>query len=85
MDAFLDVLVMAESFAPRGTIHAFTNSSQEVGRMLITVTPGTQREGFFREISELTELLGKPPERSQLVTLTQKYGWVWIQETSQEH
>ena len=75
----------AFAFAPRGTIHAFTNSGQEVGRMLITVTPGTQHEGFLREVSELTERLGKPPETSQLVTLTQKYGWVWIGATNQEH
>ena len=68
----------AFAFAPRGTIHAFTNRGQQVGRMLITVTPGTQHEGFFREVSDLTARLGKPPERSQLVTVTQKYGWVWI-------
>jgi hypothetical protein len=74
----------AFAFAPRGTIHAFTNSGQEVGRMLVTVTPGTQHEGFFREASRLNEQLGKPPERSQLVTITQKYGWVWIQATNQE-
>ena len=60
----------AFAFAPRGTIHAFTNSGQDVGRMLITVTPGTQHEGFLREVNELTERLGKPPETSQLVTLT---------------
>lgn len=75
----------AFAFAPRGTIHAFTNSGQELGRMLITVTPGTQHEGFFREANRLTERLGKPPETSQLVVLTLKYGWVWIQATNQEH
>jgi quercetin dioxygenase-like cupin family protein len=75
----------AFAFAPRGTIHAFTTSGQEVGRMLITVTPGTQHEGFLREASRLTERRGKPPETSQLVTLTLKYGWVWIQATNQEH
>ncbi len=74
----------AFAFAPRGTIHAITNSGQEMGRMLITVTPGTQHEGFLREVSELTERLGKPPEMTQLVALTLKYGWVWIQANSQE-
>ena len=53
--------------------------------MLITVTPGPQHEGFFREANRLTERLGKPPETSQLVVLTLKYGWVWIQATNQEH
>ena len=70
------------AFAPRATIHAFTNSGQEVGHMLITVTPGAQHEGIFRAVSELTELLGKPPEASQLVALTLKYGWVRIRATN---
>jgi quercetin dioxygenase-like cupin family protein len=75
----------AFAFAPRGTVHAFTNTGQEVGRMLITVTPGMQHEGFIREVGELTERLGKQPELSQLATLALKYGWVMVPTTSQEH
>lgn len=64
------------AFAPRGTVHAFTNTGQEVARMLITVTPGTLHEGLFREVAELTGLLGKAPEQSDLVALASKYGWM---------
>jgi quercetin dioxygenase-like cupin family protein len=65
----------AFAFVPRCTIHAFTNTGQEVARMLVTVTPGTQHEGFMREAGELVERLGKQPEPSQLVMLALKYGW----------
>jgi quercetin dioxygenase-like cupin family protein len=70
----------AFAFAPRGTVHAFTNTGQETGRLLITVTPGTQHEGLMREIITLTEQLGKSPEPSQVVELALKYGWVWVQQ-----
>ena len=69
----------AFAFAPRGTVHAFTNIGQETGRLLITVTPGTQHEGLMREVVTLTEQLRKPPEPSQVAALALKYGWVWVQ------
>jgi len=75
----------AFAFAPRGTIHGFTNSGQEMGRMLITVTPGTQHEGFLREVIELNERLGKLPDIPQLLALTLKYGWVWTQAPNLDH
>jgi quercetin dioxygenase-like cupin family protein len=72
------------AFVPRGTIHAFTNTGQEVARMLVTVTPGTQHEGFMREAGELAEQLGKEPEPSQLVTLALKYGWRLVPQDSEK-
>lgn len=72
------------AFVPRGTVHALRNTGQEVARMLVTVTPGTQHEGFFREVDELTEQIGKQPEPSQLVTLALKYGWEFVPPTSEE-
>lgn len=71
------------AFAPRGVTHAFTNTGHEVGRMLVTVTPGTQHEGLFREVNALTERLGKLPEPSQLIALASKYGWVVVQAPTQ--
>jgi quercetin dioxygenase-like cupin family protein len=65
-------------FAPRGTIHGWTYTGQEVGRLLITVTPGTYHEGLLREVAALTEQHGKPPEMSEVVPLALKYGWVWV-------
>ena len=66
----------AFAFAPRGTVHEFTNIGNEMGRMLVTVTPGTQHEGLFREIVALTEQHSRPPDMSQVVELALKYGWV---------
>lgn len=40
----------AFAFVPRGVIHGFTNRGSEVGRLLITVTPGTQHEALFRAV-----------------------------------
>jgi hypothetical protein len=69
----------AFAFVPRGTVHCFANVGTSVGRMLITVTPGIHHERFFREVDEVTRLLGKPPEISQLLNLTQEYGWTWVE------
>jgi quercetin dioxygenase-like cupin family protein len=66
------------AFAPRNTVHAFTNIGPETGRMLITVTPGTGHEGLFREVEALTRQLGKQPDTQQLLALAQKYGWVMV-------
>lgn len=74
--------VGAYAFAPRGTVHAFTNTGQEEGRMLITVTPGMQHEGFMREVEELAKRLGKQPELPQLVPVALKYGWGLVPTTS---
>jgi quercetin dioxygenase-like cupin family protein len=66
----------AFTFVPRGTVHAFMSTGQEAGRMLVTVTPGTGHEGLLREVKEVTERLGRPPETPQLLALAEKYGWV---------
>jgi quercetin dioxygenase-like cupin family protein len=74
----------AFAFVPRGTVHGFANAGASVGRMLITVTPGIHHERFFREADELTRLLGKPPEISQLLNLTEEYGWTWMEAPERE-
>jgi quercetin dioxygenase-like cupin family protein len=66
----------AFAFVPRGTVHAFTCTGEELGRMLITVTPGTGHEGLLREVKEVTERLGHSPETPQLLAMAERYGWV---------
>ena len=68
----------AFAFVPRGTVHAFTNTGQSAGRMLITVTPGTEHEGLFREVEELTASQGRPPDPRHLLALAEKYGWIMV-------
>lgn len=63
------------AFAPRGTVHAFTNMGPDEGRLLITVTPGMQHEAFMREMEELTRRLGQQPDQSEVVALALKHGW----------
>ena len=71
----------AYAFAPRGTVHAFTNTGLEEGRILITVTPGLQHEGFMRGAAELAQRLEKEPNLSQLASLAVKYGWGMVSTT----
>jgi quercetin dioxygenase-like cupin family protein len=66
----------AFAFVPRGTVHAFASASREAGRLLVTVTPGTGHEGLLRQVQEVTERLGHPPEMSQLLVLAEQHGWV---------
>src|SRR5262249_33819971 len=66
----------AFAFVPRGTVHAFTNSGQVRGRMLVTVTPGTGHEGLFRAVEALTRESGQQPDGAQLLALAAQYGWV---------
>jgi quercetin dioxygenase-like cupin family protein len=65
----------AYAFAPRGIVHAFTNTGRDEGRLLITVTPGMEHEAFMREVEELTKRLGRQPEQTQVVALALKHGW----------
>lgn len=39
------------AFAPRGTVHAFQNFTQETGRILVMTTPGTDFNQFFVALS----------------------------------
>ena len=64
-------------FAPRGALHGFTVVGRNPGRLLITVSPGTQHERFFRDVLEIERTRRKPPERSELLRLAQKHGWVF--------
>jgi quercetin dioxygenase-like cupin family protein len=64
-------------FVPRGIFHGFTALGPSVARMLVTVTPGTGHEGFFREALKLAQKLEEAPSKEMLLALSLKYGWVW--------
>ena len=73
-------------FVPRGALHGFTVVGRNPGRLLITVSPGTQHESFFRDLVEIERTPRKPAERSELLSLAQKHGWVFpssiVEETN---
>src|SRR6516165_9105847 len=58
-------------FAPRGALHGFTVVGRDPGRLLITVSPGTHHERFFRDVVEIERARGNSPERSELLSLAQ--------------
>lgn len=64
-------------FAPRGTFHGFRVANGSSGKLLITVSPGTQHESFFRDLVEIERTRRKPLERLELLSMAQKHGWVF--------
>jgi mannose-6-phosphate isomerase-like protein (cupin superfamily) len=66
----------AFAFVPHETVHAFTNSGLERGRMLVTVTPGTPHEGLSRAVEVLAGESGQQPAGAQQLALAAQYGWV---------
>jgi quercetin dioxygenase-like cupin family protein len=67
-------------FVPRGTIHAFTNTGETVGRLLVLVTPGGIHERFLAELGEPVPpgtpptVLSGPPDVAHITAVAQKYG-----------
>lgn len=71
----------AFAFVPRGVVHGFTNQGHEVGRLLITVTPGTHHEALFRALDQATERDGAPLSGAALAALAADHGWVIVPQT----
>ena len=66
-------------FAPRGTIHGYTNSGSTPARLLIFVTPGGIHERFFADIGAHVEAPNAlppaaPTDLARLRTVAHKYG-----------
>ena len=57
-------------FVPRGTPHAFANTSAEPARALVVITPGG-RQGYFQA---LARLLCEPVDEAKLARLDAQYG-----------
>ena len=68
------------AFAPRGTVHGFTNTGETAARMLILVSPGGIHEQFFVEAGEPIADPTNPPAPSgppdfpRLLAVAAKYG-----------
>jgi quercetin dioxygenase-like cupin family protein len=59
------------AYAPRGSVHAFKNNTDQPIRMLINATPaGFER--FFTEVAEEWEKT--EPDTSRIATIAEKYG-----------
>ena len=66
-------------YVPRGTLHAFTNVGEGVGRFLISQTPGGLHEHFFEEIGDVAVDGEDPPARgvwdfATVAAIAAKYG-----------
>jgi mannose-6-phosphate isomerase-like protein (cupin superfamily) len=48
-------------YVPKGNLHAHNNVGEDIGRMLVSQTPGGSHERFFEEIGEETKDGSTPP------------------------
>ncbi len=50
-------------YVPKGNLHAFRNTDETPGRLLVSQTPGGLYEGFVEEVGErMTDKNAPPPE-----------------------
>ena len=67
-------------YVPKGTLHAFRNTGQTTGRILVGQTPGGAYEGFVGEVGEpatdgsTTPAKDDPPEAGRLAAIGAQYG-----------
>lgn len=79
-DSTISASVGSLIYVPKGTLHAHKNVGEEVGRMLLTQTPGGLYEGFLEEAGRPGTCLSSPslaptPEEVQKMgELGRKYG-----------
>ena len=66
-------------YVPKGNLHAFRNTGQTTGRVLVSQTPGGAYEGFVREVGkpatdEAAIPKDDPPEAERLAAVGAEYG-----------
>jgi len=61
-------------FVPRGVVHAFKNIGQQVGRMLVMVSPGVDHARLFRMLDAHARA-GNPPSLEETAALAYQHGW----------
>jgi hypothetical protein len=58
-------------YAPRGSVHAFKNNTDQPTRMFINIAPS----GFERFFAEAAQACAQPdPDLSHIATIAEKYG-----------
>jgi quercetin dioxygenase-like cupin family protein len=67
-------------YVPKGNLHSHINVGEDIGRMLVSQTPGGLHERFFEEIGEETKdaftHLGSedPPDMEDIAKIAAEYG-----------
>lgn len=59
---------------PRGSVHAFSNTSDRVARALIMLTPDIGAR-YFEDVAEVVNA-GGPPDKAKLLQVMGRYGLV---------
>jgi mannose-6-phosphate isomerase-like protein (cupin superfamily) len=66
-------------FVPRGRPHTFRNAGTGTGRIVGTFAPARFAE-YFRELAEIIERTGAPPERDEWVDLYGRYDTTFLDD-----
>jgi hypothetical protein len=66
-------------YVPRGRPHTFRNSGHGPGRIVGTFAPARFAE-YFRELAEIIERTGGPPDRAQWAGLYGRYDTTFLDE-----
>ena len=67
-------------YVPKGTLHAFKNVGEKLGRLLNSQTPGGLHERFFEEVGEeatdktVPPVAAGPPDLERVAAIAAKYG-----------
>ena len=67
-------------YVPKGTLHAFKNVGEGLGRLLNSQTPGGLHERFFEEVGEeatdrtMPPNVAGPPDLQRVAAIAAKYG-----------
>ncbi len=67
-------------YVPKGNLHAFENTGETTGRMLVSQTPGGVYEGFVEEVGEpatgeaVPPAVGEAPDVDWLIRIGREYG-----------
>src|SRR5438552_16574000 len=59
---------------PRGAIHRFDNLGSQDARALCVITPAAIGPQYFREVSEVMNDAGGPPDRARMVEIMRRHG-----------
>ncbi len=62
-------------YVPKGTLHAYKNVGEGVGRMLVSQTPGGAHERFFEEVGEaVSPVFEDRTDVASIAAIAAKYG-----------
>jgi uncharacterized cupin superfamily protein len=64
------------AFAPKGKVHHFINNGTAAAKVLTVLTPATIGPKYFRDIADVVNAAGGPPDPAKIKAVMAKHGLV---------